>query len=79
MTQAPVPTPPEPQAPVTEGVTTTVGAVGQGTGNLNVQPSLVINQLFRDAEVPVFSGKPEHFQQWNWEFEDKCRLLSQGQ
>jgi hypothetical protein len=41
-------------------------------------PPLVLSHLLKSAEMPIFSGKAEEFSQWKWEFENRCKLLSQG-
>ena len=59
--------------PTTQGVPTAVGVIGSVEGH--TIPPMLMSQLLKGVEMPVFNGRADHFQQWKWEFEDKCKLL----
>ena len=68
----------ETPAPAPLGVPTTVGVIGASEGHHSGIPHSLMTQLLKSVEMPVFNGRADHFQQWKWEFEDKCRLFAQG-
>ena len=68
----------ETPTPTTQGVPTAVGVIGSVEGHASAIPPMLMSQLLKGVEMPVFNGRADHFQQWKWEFEDKCKLFAQG-